>query len=388
MVLSTALFDKPAYKNLICNGLVLAKDGKKMSKRLKNYPDPMEVVNECGADAVRVYLMNSPVTNAKELSFDRDGVRDVVKDIFIPWWNSYKFFIEQSIRYESKQNQFVYEPENVGKYATDIVDKWILSKLQTLVKGFRKEMDAYKLYNVIPNLLQFIEELSKWYIRLHRDALKGSQGQEQAHKSLHTLLHCLIQLNQIMAPFTPFLVENMYQNLKSCLKDPPASIHFMEIPSVDESLIHSDIENQFANMQQVIVLGRQCRDARTLSFKYPCASLMVLSNNKSNLTDISENDLTRFIEVDLNVRKVTFSSQMFEFIKFEVIPDARKLGTRLKKKASSVKKALTELSHDDLTKFKDSGSIEVEGETVTLDEVEFIYKFSGDTERYQDAQNA
>ncbi|KAG9444145.1 hypothetical protein H6P81_015485 [Aristolochia fimbriata] len=157
MVLSTALFGKPAFRNLICNGLVLAEDGKKMSKRLKNYPSPMEVIGDYGADALRLYLINSPVVRAEPLRFKKDGVYSVVKDVFLPWYNAYRFLF---------------------KIQRDLRLKWIYSATESLVHFVRQEMDAYRLYTVVPYLLKFMDNLTNIFVRFNRKRLKGRTGED------------------------------------------------------------------------------------------------------------------------------------------------------------------------------------------------------------------
>ncbi|VDN08043.1 unnamed protein product [Thelazia callipaeda] len=149
MVISTALFDRPPYKNLICNGLVLASDGSKMSKRKKNYPDPLDVVEKYGADALRVYLINSPVVRGENLRFREEGVRDVLKDVLLPWYNAYRFFVQNVKLYElTNGKKFVLLEEK----SDNVMDKWILSFSNSLLNFVRNEMSAYRLYAVVSPL--------------------------------------------------------------------------------------------------------------------------------------------------------------------------------------------------------------------------------------------
>jgi isoleucyl-tRNA synthetase len=163
------------YKNLIVNGIVLTEDGKKMSKRLKNYPDPVHVCEEFGADAVRLYLINSPLVRADNLCFSKDGVKAVVREIFLPWYNAYRFLIQNITKWETKEKARFEFVENMdGLYESfNVTDKWIQSALQTLIKNVRKEMGEYKLYNVVPALISFLENLTNWYVRLNRIRIKG-----------------------------------------------------------------------------------------------------------------------------------------------------------------------------------------------------------------------
>ena len=151
LVLSTALFDKPAFKNVVVNGLVLAEDGKKMSKRLKNYPDPAEIVKKYGADALRLYLINSPVVRAEPLRFREDGVLAVVKDLLLPWYNSLRFFCQNAARFERSDNgsmRFFADP-TLARSSQNPMDRWLVASLQGLIAFVRREMAAYRLYSVV-----------------------------------------------------------------------------------------------------------------------------------------------------------------------------------------------------------------------------------------------
>lgn len=197
MVISTALFNKPPFKNLIVNGLVLAADGKKMSKRLKNYPDPSDVINKYGADALRLYLINSPVVKAESLKFQEKGVSDVIKDVFLRWYNAYRFLVQNVLRLRKEGREFKYDPE-VAKGSKNIMDRWVLASTNSLIRFVRQEMEAYRLYTVVPRLVKFIEELANWYVRLNRDRLKGKEGIEQEKLALSTLAVVLLTLCRAM----------------------------------------------------------------------------------------------------------------------------------------------------------------------------------------------
>jgi len=174
MVLSTALFDKPAFQNLVCNGLVLAADGKKMSKRLQNYPDPKEVVNKYGADALRLYLVNSPVVRAEPLLFKEEGVKDNIKTIFLPWYNAYRFLVQNTRRLECEDGVKFNPAETEVSNATNVLDRWINSASHSLVRYVKQEMEAYRLYTVAPFLVKFIKNLTNIYVRFNRKRLKVS----------------------------------------------------------------------------------------------------------------------------------------------------------------------------------------------------------------------
>jgi isoleucyl-tRNA synthetase len=233
------------FKNLIVNGLVLAKDGTKMSKSKKNYDDPMEVVNKYGADAVRLYLMNSPLVKAEELKFNTEGVWTTVRSVFLPWYNAYRFFIQNATRYETVTgNKFTYD--ETLRSSGNLMDSWMQSILNGLVRFVRNEMENYRLYTVVPKLLGFLEQLTNWYVRLNRNRLKGDHGNEEWIAGLNVLYESILKVSVLMAPFTPFLTEMLYQNLKSCLPEGHVlnqpSIHFLSMPTFDESLVNESID--------------------------------------------------------------------------------------------------------------------------------------------------
>nr|CAG8515218.1 3756_t:CDS:10 [Entrophospora candida] len=271
MVLSTHLFDKPAFKNLIVNGLVLAVDGKKMSKRLQNYPEPTVIINSYGADALRLYLINSPVVRAEPLKFKEDGIKEVISKVFLPWYNAYRFFTSQVVLLKRDTNgDFKYNP-NLKK-SVNVMDRWILASSQSLIKYVREEMKAYRLYTVVPKLLNLIEQLTNWYVRFNRKRLKGEISPEDTIDALNTLFEVLFTLCKAMASFTPFLTEYMYQNLKiflpeTDLNNDNRSIHFLTFPEVRNEYFDSEIERSMSRMQTVIELGRIIREKKNISLK-------------------------------------------------------------------------------------------------------------------------
>jgi isoleucyl-tRNA synthetase len=272
LVLSTHLFNRPPFKNVIVNGLVLAEDGRKMSKRLKNYPDPRDIIDTYGADALRLYLINSPVVRAETLKFREDGVKDVVARVFLPWYNASRFFLNQVQLLEKEHGRkFVYAPHK-GR-SSNVMDRWILASCQSLNKFVRAEMEAYRLYTVVPRLLLLIEELTNWYIRFNRKRLKCEYGVEDGLFALNTLFEVLFALSKMMAPFTPFLTESIYQSLKPFIakdsyeSEDMRSIHFLLFPEPRAEYFDEDIERRVSRMQAVIELARFIRETNNISLK-------------------------------------------------------------------------------------------------------------------------
>ncbi|XP_077429645.1 isoleucine--tRNA ligase, cytoplasmic [Vanacampus margaritifer] len=381
LVLSTALFGKPPFKNVIVNGLVLASDGQKMSKRKKNYPDPGLIVQSYGADALRLYLINSPVVRAENLRFKEDGVRDVLKDVFLPWYNAYRFLVQNVQRLQKDDDiEFLYN-ENTAKQSDNIMDKWIQSFTQSLIQFFKAEMDAYRLYTVVPRLVKFVDMLTNWYVRTNRRRLKGESGTEDCLWALETLFSVLFSMCRLMAPFTPFITEMMYQNLRNLLdlasleeKD-TGSIHYLMLPQVRENLIDKRIENAVSQMQSVIELGRVIRDRKTLPVKYPLKEVVVIHQDPDALKDIQS--LQKYILEELNVRQLTISTDKDKYgIRLRAEPDHMVLGKRLKGAFKAITAAIKELSSEQLEAFQKKGSIVVDGHELHEEDLRLMYAFN------------
>ncbi|XP_063072140.1 isoleucine--tRNA ligase, cytoplasmic [Engraulis encrasicolus] len=391
LVLSTALFGRPPFKNVIVNGLVLASDGQKMSKRKKNYPDPGVIVQSYGADALRLYLINSPVVRAENLRFKEEGVRDVLKDVFLPWYNAYRFLVQNVQRLQKEEGiQFLYN-ENTAKISENIMDKWIQSFTQSLIQFFKAEMDGYRLYTVVPRLVKFVDMLTNWYVRTNRRRLKGESGTEDCLWALETLFSVLFSMCRLMAPFTPFITEMMYQNLRHLI-DPSSveekdssSIHYLMLPHVRESLIDKRIESAVSQMQSVIELGRVIRDRKTMPVKYPLKEVVVIHQDSEALQDIKS--LQKYILEELNVRQLTLSTDKDKYgIRLRAEPDHMVLGKRLKGAFKSITASIKELKSEQLEAFQKTGSIVVDGHELHEEDLRLMYTFdqtSGSATQYE-----
>ena len=214
-VLGTALFGRSPFKNLIVNGLVLAKDGKKMSKSKKNYPDPTIVIDQFGSDALRCYLINSPVVRAEDLRFNDKDIQIVLKDLFLPWLNSMRFFKQcaETMTAKAGGKTWMFDDTKICP-STNVTDRWVLAFAQETVKFVHQEMQAYRLYTVVPRVFGFVEQLTNWYIRFNRKRLKGDAGPEEANNAMWALGEVLYTQSRMMAPFAPFFSEYSYQQIK------------------------------------------------------------------------------------------------------------------------------------------------------------------------------
>ncbi|KAI9297973.1 isoleucyl-tRNA synthetase [Neoconidiobolus thromboides FSU 785] len=366
LVLSTQLFDQPPFKNLIVNGLVLAEDGKKMSKRLKNYPDPNHILNNYGADALRLYLINSPVVRAEPLRFKEHGVKEVISRVFLPWLNSHRFFINQVKLLKKEFNvDFKYDATQINP-TTNTMDKWILASCQSLIAFVSQEMSNYRLYTVVPRLLALIDELTNWYIRFNRKRLKGEYGREDCLQALNTLFETLFTLCRTMAPFTPFLTETMYLALQPFMvigendTTDRRSIHFLSFPEVRDEYNNPEIERAVGRMQSVIELGRVVRERKALNLKTPLKELVIIHSDPIFREDVKS--LQNYIQEELNIRNIIITEDEAKYgVKYRAEADFKVLGSRLKKDLPKVKKGLAELTSDQVKKFLEDKNIDING---------------------------
>lgn len=371
-VLSTALYGKAPYKNLVVNGLVLAGDGQKMSKRKKNYPDPLEIVGKYGADALRLYLISSPVVRAENLRFKEEGVRDIIKDVFLPWYNAFRFLFQNiEVFVEAYQRPFNYDPKNLT--SENIMDRWILSSTQSLLEFVQKEMKLYHLYTVVPSLTKFIDYLTNWYVRMNRRRLKGEGGEIDAFVALTTLYNVIDNIVRMMAPFAPFIAENMYQYMKLLNASSAESVHFLMFPTANPSLMNLDIERAVARMQSIIELGRVVRDRKTIPIKYPLPEVIVVHQDPQHLEDILS--LKEYILSELNVRKITTTSDKSKFgITLRAEPDHKVLGLRLKQEFKAVTQGIKALSDLEINDMVSKGYRLICGQIIDISEVRLIFK--------------
>lgn len=366
MVLSTALFNKPAFKNNIVNGMVLAADGQKMSKRKKNYPDPVLVINKYGADALRLYLVNSPVVRAESLKFKEEGVLQVVKEVFLPLYNVFRFLLQNIERWETEtEKKFVPNAESVNstKNPTDI---WIQAETQGLIKFVHDEMKAYRLYTVMPALVSFVTQLTNWYLRLNRERLKGLEEGDDPETGLQVLYNVLLDVSTIMAPFTPFLTEYFYQQLRKFLPSytdaangggtsnpvipgKSDSIHFLQLPVYDESKLNDQARETMLALQTIVEQGRTAREKRNISLKFPVKNVVaILRNPPEYVVSALTGPLKNYILSELNTWNLTLipKEQEHEWVTLSLAPNFGVLGKRLRQKMKAVQSYVKGLSHE------------------------------------------
>lgn len=260
-ILGTAVRESLAFKNVIVNGIVLAEDGKKMSKRLKNYPDPLEVVERHGADALRLYLLSSPIVAGENLNFSERDLSEMSRNVFRMLWNSYSFFMMYAAIDE-------WTPKEHADSLMNPLDRWMLSELQVLIRNVDQAMEAYELSRATRLFAPFIDQLSNWYIRRSRERFWKNESDDDKEQAYQTLYDVLVTLSKLMAPFTPFLAEELYRNLTG-----EVSVHLADWPVADETLVEETLNEDMQLARFIVTVGLQTRAENKIKVRQPLQSV-------------------------------------------------------------------------------------------------------------------
>lgn len=362
-VLAAALFDKPAFKNCIVNGLVLASDGKKMSKSLRNFTDPNEVINKFGSDALRLFLIHSSVVRADDLKYSDDGVRDVLKGILIPLWNSYSFYVTYA-------NIDGISPEKAPENPSNPLDRWILSSAQKLIKNVTEALDAYDLSRAVDPIISFIDELNNWYIRRSRRRFWRSENDNDKNEAYGSLYTVLKILTKVAAPFIPFVTENIYQNLRQ--ENEPESVHLCDYPVYDSSYRDEELEFKMDTVQKAVSMGRSLRYQFNLKIRQPLRSVELVTRNpkeKSVLLEMEDS-----IREELNVKNVVFHEKEDELVEYRAKANFRVLGKELGGLMGEAARKIQSLGQNEILSILDGGvlSLDIGDRTVELTEDKII----------------
>lgn len=332
MAESTLLFNKSPYENVIVLGLVLDEFGQKMSKSKGNSVDPFEALKEYGADAIRWYFY---VNSAPWLPnrFHGKAVLEGQRKFMGTLWNTYAFFVLYA-----NIDSF-----DATKYSLDynklaVMDKWLLSKLNTVVKTVDNCLDSYQIPEAARALDDFVDEMSNWYVRRCRDRFWAKGMEQDKINAYMTLYTALVTVAKAAAPMIPFMTEDIYRNLVCSLdKDAPESVHLCDFPSVKEEWIDKELEADMEKVLEVVVLGRACRNSANIKQRQPIAKMYVKSEKGL------DGFYVEIIEEELNVKKVIFSEDVSEFTSYSFKPQLRTLGKRFGKRIGAVKEALAGL---------------------------------------------
>lgn len=342
MAISTMYKGVAPYKNVLANDLVLDKEGKKMSKSRGNTLDPFEMFDKYGADAVRFYsIYVSPAWVPTK--FDEDGVKEVEAKLFRTLRNVYSFFQLYSATDNIDPREFFVEFENRAE-----IDKWLLSKFNSLVKYYNEEMEKFEYTNVARAIQEFVvEDFSNWYIRRNRRRFWQSEVNDDKKAVYNTTYEVLVGITKLLAPFTPFIAEEMYSKLVG-----DVSVHLSYLPELNEALIDSPLEEKMDLARRVVTLGRSSREDAGIKVRQPLNRILLDKKYEELLSGLSD-----LIKEELNVKEVVFDSELSEYMDFELKPNFKVAGSILGKKIGSLAGALKNVDAKDFVSKLESGSV-------------------------------
>lgn len=335
MAISTAIFDKSPFENCIVLGHVLDKHGKKMSKHLGNVVDPNEVIDSLGADAVRwhFYTSSYPWLPSR---FSEDDVKEVHRRFLSTYWNVYSFYVLYA-------NLDKFDPSKYRDFKiVSIMDKWILSKLNTLIKEVDSLLESYKITNAAFKIETFVDELSNWYVRRNRSRYWIGGVDEDKISAFMTLYTVLVDLSKLLSPFVPFVTEEIYQNLVVNIdKNSPESIHLCKFPICNENLINKDLENHMDLAYKIVKLGRSARNNANIKNRQPLYKILVSGKN----LEIYYHSI---IKEELNVKEIEFNADISKYVNFDIKPNLPIIGKAYGKHIPTIRKFLNESDQMDL----------------------------------------
>ena len=365
MAISTLLFDQAPYKNVIVLGHVQDKDGQKMSKSKGNAVDPMEALEKFGADAIRWYFY----TNSQPWlpnRFHEDAVLEGQRKFMGTLWNTYAFYTLYA-----EIDQFDPTKYSLDKATLSVMDKWLLSKLNTAVKEFDENLGAYKIPESAAVLTEFVDDLSNWYVRRCRERFWAKGMEQDKINAYMTLYTAIVTICKVAAPMVPFMTESIYQNLvRNVDKSAPESIHLCEYPDVDESLIDADLEKAMGEVLDIKTFGSAARNAANIKNRQPIANMYVKAENTL------DNFYIDIIKDELNIKNVEFRDDLSEFSSYTFKPQLKTVGPKYGKIVGAIKQYLADIedtnkAYDEL-KSKGSLDFEIEGQAVSLTEEDLL----------------
>jgi isoleucyl-tRNA synthetase len=320
VVLGAALFDVPAFRNVIVSGLILDSEGKKMSKSARNYTDPVEVIGTYGADAMRLFLVDSAVLKAEDLRYSDAGVKDVVKNVIIPLWNAYSFFVTYA-------NIDGITVNGASRRLDNSLDRWIISESERMVGEVTEQLDQYDLQKAVDSFVAFIDLLNNWYIRRSRRRFWRSGNDADKQQAYETLHAALMKLILVASPFIPFITEEIYGNLKA--PSQPESVHLSDFPVYDESRRDLELERKMKVTVKAVSMGRSLRTEYGLKIRQPLKALHVVTRDPEERRIIKE--MEDLVKEELNVKSVLFRENEDELVEYKAKANFRVLGKQLGK---------------------------------------------------------
>jgi len=363
-VLATILFDKPAFENVIVNGILLAADGEKLSKRKKNYPDPNELFNTRGVDAVRFFLYSSTAPLAEDVRFSEQHVDEMIKKFLLTLWNTYSFFVT----YANIDN---WSPDKLDEKAfkpKHKLDQWILSELHKLIEESTKYLDDYNLTKGTRPMMDFVDNLSNWYIRRSRRRFWKSENDNDKDEAYSTLYIVLKEFSKLIAPFMPFVAEEIYRNLTANDKNEEDSVHLCDWPVANKELIKSSLNDETATVRKVVNLGHRVRAKSGIKVRQPLFKVQIGLPDKVNPKILEQQK--DVITEELNVKELEILTEVGEVVQKTVKPDARKLGPKYGKEVQSIISQIKSGDYEEL----EGGRIKVGDKVLEPEEVEIGFE--------------
>ena len=364
LAISTLIFDKAPYKNVIVLGHVQDENGQKMSKSKGNAVDPFDALKEHGADAIRWYFYSNSAPWLPN-RFHKGAVTEGQRKFMGTFWNTYVFFVLYANIDKFDATKYTLEYDKLS-----VMDKWLLSKLNTLVKTVDNYLADYKITETSRVLDDFVDEMSNWYVRRSRERFWVKDMVQDKINAYMTLYTALVTLAKVSAPMIPFLAEEVYQNLvRSIDKNAPESIHLCDFPEANEAFIDKELEENMEKVLDIVVLGRACRNTANIKNRQPIGKMYV------NAGDALPDFYTEIIEEELNVKNVEFTADVSAFTTYSFKPQLKTLGPKFGKQLGEIRNILTELDGSKaMSELNETGKLKITlgGEDVYLEKEDLL----------------
>lgn len=359
LAISTLLFDNASYKNVIVLGHVQDKDGKKMSKSKGNAVDPMDALRKHGADAIRWYFYENSAPWLPN-RFHDDAVQEGQRKFMGTLWNTYAFYVLYANIDNFDATKYELEYDKLS-----VMDKWLLSRLNTLIKAVDNNLANYKVTETAKVLQDFVDELSNWYVRRSRERFWGKDMNQDKINAYMTLYTALTTVVKLAAPMVPFITESIYRNLVCSVDDKaPISVHLCDFPVANEAFIDTELEAEMELVLEIVVLGRAARNASNIKNRQPIGNMYVKADRK--LDDFFK----EIVASELNLKAVSFKDDMEEYLSYSFKPQFKVLGPKVGKQIGEVKAALAGINgHAAKAELESTGKLKL---TLKSGEVELL----------------
>jgi isoleucyl-tRNA synthetase len=368
LAISTAVFDKPAFLNCICLAHILDAEGHKMSKSRGNIIDPWQIFDNEGADSLRWYFLSTGPSDKPKL-FSEEAIIEVQRKFLSTLWNVFSFFTT----YAKIDSYYPHEKRTDGK-ARNATDLWLLSRLNRLIQVVRDRMDNYDYFAAATEIESFVvKDLSNWYIRINRRRFWKTEQDEEKDQGYDTLYETLSTVSKLIAPFTPFISEYIYQKIERPVSETnPESIHMDLIPELEDTFFNPDLEGTMVNIKNIVEAGRSARSVSNLKVRQPLSKIVCIGGDR-----IDDNDLIDIIKTELNVKEVEFKKDMEWAKSYKIKLDLKRVGPRFKKELPEILAQIeTEPVEDMRSRLDEAGAYNLKLKTkeVTLEKQDVVFE--------------